>query len=78
MSSLIFTKSTSTKKLTFFDQKHGLTLLKKIDFLNFKNSVFYSKKGFFPLQSHQEFFLVFCFFLSIVNKEKISYVWLKA
>ena len=42
-----FTKSTSTKKLTFFDQKHGLTLLKNLIFRTLKPLFFIVKKGSF-------------------------------
>ena len=50
ISTLILTKSEQIKKMAFFDQKHGLTPLKKCVFLDFEKFCFLrSKKVFFFL-----------------------------
>ena len=47
MSSLVLTEN-NNKKITFSDQKHGLTPLEKCDFGDFERlNFFIAKKGFF-------------------------------
>ena len=58
ISTLILTKSEQIKKMAFFDQKHGLTPLKKCVFLNFEKFCFLRSKTFlFSLQSGKALFL---------------------
>ena len=61
ISSLIFDQIKVKEKLAFFVQEHGLTPLKKCDFLDFQkfSRFFYGQKCFvFSLESQRALFLV--------------------
>ena len=65
------------KKIAVFDQKHGLTPLKKCDFWDVEKFCCFSQKRFvFYLGHHSTLFLVL-FWLK-TNKEKNSIFWPKA